>query len=240
MSPKPPHILITGSTRGIGAVTRDELTKHGARVLGHGSRANGPDQIGADLTQSGAADELWREALDRLEGRIDVLINNAGIYEPVSVGEGPEVWRDRWGRTMQINLQAAADLCRLAVSHFRSRAGGGRIVNVASRAAHRGDSPEHWHYAASKAALVAVTKTIARGFAAEEIYAFAVAPGFTMTGMAEEYLTSRGGERILNEIPLRRVNSPEEVATAITYLALHAPASMTGAIIDINGASYVR
>jgi 3-oxoacyl-[acyl-carrier protein] reductase len=234
------HILITGSTRGIGAVTRDELKKQGARVIGHGSRARGADEIAADLSKPNAADALWRETIERLDGRIDVLINNAGIYEPVSVGESTEVWEARWNRTMQINLQAAADLCRLAVSHFRSRAGGGRIVNVASRAAHRGDSPEHWHYAASKAGLIAVTKSIARGFAAEEIYAFAVAPGFTMTGMAEEYLTSRGGHAILKEIPLRRVNAAEEVANAIVYLALQAPPAMTGAVIDINGASYVR
>lgn len=221
-------------------MAREELKKHGARVIGHGSRASGADEIAADLSKPNAADDLWREAIERLDGRIDVLINNAGIYEPVSVGESTEVWEARWKRTMQINLQAAADLCRLAVSHFRSRAGGGRIVNVASRAAHRGDSPEHWHYAASKAGLIAITKTIARGFAAEEIYAFAIAPGFTMTGMAEEYLTSRGGEAILKEIPLRRVNSAEEVANAIVYLSLQAPPAMTGAIVDINGASYVR
>ena len=141
---------------------------------------------------------------------------------------------------MQINLQAAADLCRLAVLHFRSRPGGGRIVNVASRAAYRGDSPEHWHYAASKAGLIGITKSIARGFAAEGVYAFAVTPGFTMTGMAEDYLASRGGDKLLQEIPLGRVAEPEEVANALTYLALTAPASMTGAVIDINGASYVR
>ncbi|MDQ6911586.1 MAG: SDR family oxidoreductase [Verrucomicrobiota bacterium] len=240
MSAKPSHVFITGSTHGIGAAAREMLLESGARVVGHGTSVNDTETVAADLLQPGAADALWREALDRLEGRIDVLINNAGIYEPVSVGESTEVWEARWNRTMQINLQAAADLCRLAVSHFRSRAGGGRIVNVASRAAHRGDSPEHWHYAASKAGLIAVTKSIARGFAAEEIYAFAVAPGFTMTGMAEEYLTSRGGDAILKEIPLRRVNSAEEVANAIVYLALHAPPAMTGAVIDINGASYVR
>jgi NAD(P)-dependent dehydrogenase (short-subunit alcohol dehydrogenase family) len=234
------HILVTGSTRGIGQKICDELRGAGARVIGHGSRADDGDHIAADLSQPNAADALWQQALDRLDGRIDVLINNAGIYEPVSIGESPEVWHERWQRTMQINLQAAADLCRLAVSHFRSRQGGGRIVNVASRAAHRGDSPEHWHYAASKAALIAVTKTIARAYAAEEIYAFAVAPGFTMTGMAEEYLTSRGGEKILSEIPLRRVNTAEEVANIVAYLALRAPAAMTGAVLDINGASYVR
>lgn len=234
------HVLITGSTRGIGAAARDELVGQGARVIGHGSRTSGADQLAADLLQRGAGDALWSEALDRLDGRIDVLINNAGIYEPVSIGESTEVWEERWHRTMQINLQAAADLCRLAVSHFRSRGGGGRIVNVSSRAAYRGDSPEHWHYAASKAGMIGMTKSIARGFAAEGIYAWAVTPGFTMTGMAEDYLSSRGGDAIIRDIPLGRVNSVDEVANVITYLALHAPAATTGAVIDINGASYVR
>ncbi len=209
-------------------------------MIGHGRADETNEQIAADLLQPGAAEKLWQRALDRLDGRVDVLVNNAGIYEAVSIGEGPEVWAERWHRTLQINLQAAADLCRFAVGHFRSRAGGGRIVNVASRAAYRGDSPEHWHYAASKAGLVAVTKSIARGFAAEGILAFAVAPGFTMTGMAEDYLASRGGEKLLAEIPLGRVNSAEEVANAVAYLSLDAPAAMTGAVLDINGASYVR
>jgi NAD(P)-dependent dehydrogenase (short-subunit alcohol dehydrogenase family) len=231
------NVVVTGSTRGIGERICEQLRAEGARIITHGT--SGGD-VRVDLLQPNAADALWQRALELLDGRIDVLINNAGIYEPVSVGESTETWHDRWHRTMQINLQAAADLCRFAVSHFRSREGGGRIVNVASRAAHRGDSPEHWHYAASKAALIAVTKTIARGYAAEGIHAFAVAPGFTMTGMAEDYLTSRGGEKILAEIPLRRVNTADEVANVVTYLALHAPAAMTGAVLDINGASYVR
>ena len=240
MASETPHILLTGSSRGIGAAILEQLQNAGARVIGHGTRDDGATQIGADLSVPGAVESLWQHALERLDGRIDVLINNAGIYEPISVGESQEVWAAAWSRTLQINLQAAADLCRFAVSHFRARAGGGRIVNVASRAAHRGDSPEHWHYAASKAGLLAITKSIARGFAAERIYAFAVAPGFTMTGMANDYIESRGGEKLLAEIPLRRVNEAAEVANAVVYLALEAPAAMTGAVLDVNGASYVR
>ena len=233
------HILVTGTTRGIGAAILSQLREAGARVIGHGSRGDGGDQLGADLSQPGAAEELWRQAIERLDGRLDVLINNAGVFENISVTASANEWSAAWRRTMQINLQAAADLCRLAVLHFRER-GGGRIVNVASRAAYRGDSPEHWHYAASKAGMVGMTKSIARGFAAEGILAYAVAPGFTMTGMADDYLESRGGEKLLADIPLRRVAQPEEVANAVTYLALTAPASMTGAVLDINGASYVR
>lgn len=196
--------------------------------------------IGADLSDPGAADRLWDEALRLLDGRIDVLINNAGVFEAVAVDAPLAEWQAAWGRTMQINLQAAADLSRRAVLHWRGRGSGGRIVNVASRAAYRGDSPAHWHYAASKAGMVAMTKSIARGYAAEGILAFAVCPGFTMTGMAEDYLASRGGDRLLADIPLGRVATPEEVASVAAYLALEAPPSMTGAVLDVNGASYVR
>ncbi len=196
--------------------------------------------IGADLADPGAADALWDAALARLDGRIDVLINNAGVFEAIPVDATLPDWQATWGRTMQINLQAAADLSRRAVLHWRERGVGGRIVNIASRAAYRGDSPAHWHYAASKAGMVAMTKSIARGFAGEGILAFAICPGFTMTGMAEDYLASRGGDKLLADIPLGRVAEPEEVARAAAWLALEAPASMTGAVLDINGASFVR
>lgn len=238
-----PHVLVTGSTRGIGAAILDSLQGR-ARVVGHG-RADATDIIGADLSDPAAAARLWAAALDRLDGRIDVLINNAGVFEPVAVDASLEDWQAGWGRTMQINLQASADLCRAAILHWRERAkagqgAGGRIVNIASRAAYRGDSPAHWHYAASKAGMVGMTKSIARGYAAEGILAFAVCPGFTMTGMAEDYLASRGGDKLLADIPLGRVADPSEVANAAAYLALEAPASMTGAVLDINGASFVR
>ncbi|HXA40226.1 MAG TPA: SDR family oxidoreductase [Phenylobacterium sp.] len=234
-----PHILVTGSTRGIGAAIAEVLNARGVRFVGHG-RADAAGVVGADLARPGAADGLWDAALARLDGRIDVLINNAGVFEPVAVDAAADEWQASWDRTLQINLQASADLCRRAILHWRERASGGRIVNVASRAAYRGDSPAHWHYAASKAGMVAMNKSIARGFAGDGVLAFAVCPGFTMTGMAEDYLSSRGGDKLLADIPLGKVADPEEVANAVAYLALEAPPSMTGAVLDINGASYVR
>ncbi|MBS0360457.1 MAG: SDR family oxidoreductase [Proteobacteria bacterium] len=234
-----PHILVTGSTRGIGAAIAGALEGRGVRFVGHG-RADGPGVLGADLAQAEAADGLWDRALAALDGRIDVLVNNAGVFEPIADDAPTDEWQAAWGRTMQINLQASADLCRRAILHWRERRVGGRIVNVASRAAYRGDSPAHWHYAASKAGMVAMTKSIARGYAGRGVLAFAVCPGFTMTGMAEDYLASRGGDKLLADIPLGKVADPEEVANAVAYLALEAPPSMTGAVIDINGASFVR
>jgi 3-oxoacyl-[acyl-carrier protein] reductase len=233
------NILVTGTSRGIGRAILDRFERDDVAVIGHAT-LGGSGAVPADFSEPGAAPALWREALDRLSGRIDVLVNNAGIFEASPIDLDDAEWTAAWDRTMRINLTASAELCRLAVRHFQAGRSGGRIVNVASRAAYRGDSPAHWHYAASKAGMVAVTKSIARGSGAEGILAFAVCPGFTMTGMAEEYLASRGGDKLLADIPLGRVADPEEVAEAVRFLALDAPASMTGAVLDINGASYVR
>ena len=223
------HILLTGSSRGIGAAIAGALDAPGLRVVGHGTASGIP----ADFSDPAAPARLWGQALEALDGRIDVLVNNAGVFEATPLDLPHDDWVAGWERTMRINLTAAAELCRLAVPRSCQ-------CRTASRAAYRGDSPAHWHYAAAKAGMVAMTKTIARGYAAEGILAFAICPGFTMTGMADDYLESRGGDKLLADIPLGRVAMPEEVATAARFLALEAPASMTGAVLDINGASYVR
>jgi len=229
-------ILVTGASRGIGkAIAEACCTEH---VIGHASTTQG-EMIGADLAEPGAAASLWEEALARSDGRIDVLVNNAGVFEAAPVAMGTAEWSAAWERVLRINLIAAAELCRLAILHFRKQ-DGGRIVNVASRAAYRGDSPDHWHYAASKAGMVAMTKTIARGYAADDVLAFAVCPGFTGSDMVDDYLASRGGARILADIPLGRIATPAEIGETVRWLALDAPASATGSVIDVNGASYVR
>jgi NAD(P)-dependent dehydrogenase (short-subunit alcohol dehydrogenase family) len=231
----PLHILVTGTSRGIGESILAAFETQ--RAVGH-STQGGNGRIAADLSVPGATEGLWNEALERLDGRIDVLVNNAGVFEDAPL-DAPD-WTERWQRTLQINLMASAELCRLAVLHFRARGTGGRIVNVASRAAYRGDSPDHWHYAASKGAMVAMTKTIARAYAREGIYAFTICPGFTMTGMAEDYLASRGGAQLLADIPLGRVAATDEVAETVRWCATDAPPSATGSAIDVNGASFVR
>jgi len=230
------NILLTGASRGIGGATYELLKKTGHRVVGHSTR--GSDALVAgDLSDPSAPRNIWDTAMDELDGHIDVLVNNAGIYEGVADNVSDDEWHAAWARTMTINLQASADLSRLAVSHFLDRGGEGRIVNVASRAAFRGDSSQHWHYAASKGAIVSMTKTIARGYAAEGILCFAVAPGFTVSEMTEEYLAGRGGAQIVADIPLGRVATTDEVAEVIRWLAVDAPASATGSVIDVNGAS---
>jgi 3-oxoacyl-[acyl-carrier protein] reductase len=230
------NILVTGTSRGIGKAIAAAFSTH--KIVGHSSRG-GDGMIAADLDEPGAAGRLWHEALERLGGRIDALVNNAGIFEAAPIDLSAEEWTAGWERTMRVNLTASAELCRLAVLHFRGK-GGGRIVNVASRAAYRGDSPQHWHYAASKAGMIGMTKSIARGYAADNILAFAVCPGFTASDMVEEYMASRGGQQIIADIPLGRVATADEVAETVRWLAVDAPASATGSVIDVNGASYVR
>jgi len=227
------HILITGASRGIGAAIAEALSTDATKIVALSS-ADG------DLSDPAVPARLWQASLDRLDGRIDVLINNAGIFEANPLDADDADWLADWERTMQVNLTASALFCRRAVQHWQDRRSVGRIVNIASRAAYRGDSPAHWHYAASKAGMVAMTKTIARGYAKDGILAFAICPGFTMTGMADDYLASRGGDKLLADIPLGRVAMPDEVGEMARWCALDAPASMTGAVLDVNGASYVR
>lgn len=233
-------ILLTGSSRGIGAAARKALESRGATVIGHATSATDAATIAADFSEPSAPQMLWEEALERAGGAIDVLVNNAGLFRATPLDRSDIEWLDGWEETLRINLTSAAQLSRLAVRHWQARGVPGRIVHVASRAGYRGDSPQHWHYAAAKGGMLAMHKTIARGYAAQRIVSFAITPGFTDTAMAGDYLASRGGPDLLRDIPLGRVATPEEIARIIEFCALDAPESMTGAVIDANGASYVR
>lgn len=231
------NILLTGASRGIGAATVLTLRAAGHSVIGQSTRG-GDGFLAADFAEPRVADRLWAEALAAAGGRVDVLVNNAGVFEDADIEDADE-FAQVWARSLAINLQSSADLCRHAVLHFRAH-GGGRIINVASRAGHRGDAPANWHYAAAKGGMLAMTKTIARAYSGENILCFAIAPGFVLTPMAEDYLAGPNGDRIRGEIPLGRVAEANEIAETIRWLASDAPPSLTGATLDVNGASYVR
>lgn len=241
-------VLVTGGSRGIGAVTVKVLAKAGANVILHYGRSKSEAEkvaqeagncrlAQADLSKPGAALELWRESLV-WKSQIDVLVNNAGIAPYASVEDSYDQWNRVWSETLQVNLIALADLCREAIGHFRTK-GGGIIVNVASRAAFRGDNPDLMHYAASKGGVVALTKSIARGFGKEGILAFGIAPGWVETDMAADYILEHTAD-IARDIPIGTVAPPEDVAHTIAFLAAGLAPHMTGATLDINGASYVR
>ena len=232
--------LVTGSSRGIGAAIAAQLRARGVTVIGHATRAVDEDTIAGNLTDPTAPARIWDAALERAGGRIDLLINNAGQFSPNPIALSDIAWLDNWEDSLRINLTAAAELSRLAVRHWLDGAKPGRIVHIASRAAHRGDSPDHWHYAAAKGGMIAMHKTIARHYAAAGIMSYAICPGFTDTAMADDYLASRGGAGLLADIPLGRVATPQEIADIAIFCAIDAPESMTGTVIDANGASYVR
>lgn len=244
-------VLVTGGSRGIGAATVRALCGAGASVVLHYGQskteaeevadAAGGERchlVSADLSVPSAIPKLWSDAL-ACEGQIDVLVNNAGIMHPASVTDSPEKWAEAWEKTLRVNLISLADLCREAILHFEAR-GGGTIINVASRAAFRGDDPEYMHYAASKGGIISLTRSIARGYAPDNILAFAVAPGFVETDMVTNLVQDQGKESLTRDNPMRDIAPPEDVANVISFLASGLAPHATGTTIDINGASYVR
>ena len=241
--------LVTGGSRGIGAATVRALHAAGASVFftylsGETAAHALRDELGtrAACARADMEDRATLPALVELciaaFGQLDILVNNAAVFShnPFD-GKDLERWRAGWERTFAVNLFACADLAWLAMRHMRARRSG-RIINVASRAAHRGEL-EFPDYGASKAALVNLTKSIARACAHDGITAIAVAPGFVETDMAAYDMERRGAE-IVGEVPIGRIGSAEEVATFIAFLASPVAAYANGATIDLNGASYVR
>lgn len=240
-------VLVTGASRGIGAAIAEAAARAGARVIVHSSApgkaiSDVAASMGAagiiheDLSAAGAGFRLFDKAL-AIAPRVDALVNNAGIYIDSALTAPREAWSESWARTQAVNVQAPADACQAAVAHFREH-GGGIVVNIASRAGHRGDSIDGAAYAASKGAVLAMTKTFARALASENILFYAVAPGWVETRMAPKDVEAR--RKAVADIPLGRVATPEEVAAMTVFLLTGACASATGATFDINGASYVR
>jgi NAD(P)-dependent dehydrogenase (short-subunit alcohol dehydrogenase family) len=185
-----------------------------------------------------AASTLCRDALNRRD-RIEILVNRGGIMQSAGIEDDRDIWSSAWQQTLQVNLVAVADLCREAIVNFKTRSGG-RIINTASRAAVRGDDPNYLHCAASKGAIVALTRSIARGFAADNILAFTVAPGLVNTEMSDRFIRECGEAEIVRDIPIGKIAPPEDVANIIAFLASGLAPHAAGTAIDISGASYVH
>lgn len=245
------NILVTGASRGIGRAAAEGLAKSGARVAVHYNSnreeaeqladqiGNNSQAFGADLGTGEGPLKLWK-AVEEAFGHVDVLINNAGIAISSPVHKDDEAWLHDWGHTMMVNLNATAMLCKKAVTHFQERGQGGRIINVSSRAAFRGDTAEYMAYASSKGGLVALTRSIARAFGKKNIVAFNVAPGFTRTDMAQDFIDQYGEDYALNDIALPRLTRPADIAPTLVFLASGLADHATGATIDINAGSYVH
>ncbi|MBL8152808.1 MAG: SDR family oxidoreductase [Anaerolineae bacterium] len=244
-------VLITGASRGIGRAAAVQFARQGARVAVHyHSHAQAAAETLAALPGEGhlivQADMADAEGVRRMVdsvvqqmGRLDVLVNNAGIYEdhPVATVSYDE-WQAAWTRTLQTNLVGVANAAYCAARHMMAQ-GGGRIVNVTSRGAFRGE-PDAPAYGASKAAMNSMSQSLAKALAPHGIYVTAVAPGWVDTDMAADYLNAPGGDAIRAQSPLNRVATPDEVAYTVLFLASRGAEFLTGAVVDVNGASYLR
>ncbi|MFN2168189.1 MAG: SDR family NAD(P)-dependent oxidoreductase [Anaerolineae bacterium] len=244
-------VLVTGASRGIGREIAMHFAASGARlIINYRSGRQAAEQTLSDLNGEGhmllqgdlsdpaAVRSMTRAAIDTM-GRIDVLVNNAGIFVDHPLAEvGFDAWHDAWQATLATNLVGPANLSYCVARHMMEQ-GGGRIVNVSSRGAFRGE-PDGPAYAASKAGLNAMSQSLAKALGSHNIFCFAVAPGFVDTEMAAEYLSGPQGDMIRNESPLGRVAIPADIARTVLFLASEGSEFLTGCIVDINGASYLR
>jgi len=243
-------VLVTGASRGIGAAIARRLGQSGARVAVHYGKGqesaeavakeigNGSRAFGADLASGAECESLWK-AVESHYGVVHALVNNAGIAIASPMTATTDEWLADWNLTLAVNLTAAGLLCRAALEHFQKRQGG-RIINIASRAAFRGDLPDYLAYAASKGGMVALTRSIARGFGKKGIRAFLLAPGFIRTEMAQAFIDEYGENYVAGDIALERLTEPEDLAPMVAFLLSGLADHATGSTIDLNAGSYVR
>ncbi|PIB34159.1 3-oxoacyl-ACP reductase [Reichenbachiella sp. 5M10] len=245
------NILVTGASKGIGKAIATKLAEAGAtiavhynksmreaenlaQVLGNESRA-----FQADLSQPDEAANLFDRVILEM-GSIEILINNAGVAVPANIDTKEDDWIDAWNTNMQVNLHSAGILCKKAIEHFLKRNAAGRIINITSRAAFRGDTAEYMAYAASKAGLVSLTQTIARAYGKQGIKAFNLAPGFVRTDMAKSIMEKYGAEHATGDLSLERLTEPKDIAPVVTFLASGMADHATGSTIDLNAGSYMH
>ena len=244
------NILVTGASRGIGKAIASQMAEAGAVVaLHYNTQAKKAQQLAsqlggnahvlqADLNNPDQAIELFDQAVATM-GHLDVMVNNAGVAISSPLKKEDRSWMQDWNTTMQVNLNTTALLCKKAVTHFEQQ-GGGRIINISSRAAFRGDTSEYLAYAASKGGMVTLTRSLARAFGKQGVKAFNIAPGFVRTDMAQEFMDQYGEEIALKDIALDRLTEPEDVAPMVVFLASGLADHATGCTIDINAGSYVH
>lgn len=242
------NVLVTGASRGIGAAISKELGKSGARIAIHYNSeketatalaeiiGNGSRIFKANLEDPEECEILFNSVVEEF-GHIDVIVNNAGIA--ISSPLNSKTWVNEWDRTMSINLRAVGILCSLAIQHFKTRTYG-RIINIASRSAFRGEMAEFLAYAASKGGVVSLSKSIAKEFGKDGITCFVLAPGWVKTDMAQKTIDEHGEEHILKDLALNRLTEPEDIAPIVALLASGLADHATGTTIDINAASYLH
>lgn len=237
--------VVTGVSRGIGAAIAEKLIRDGWKVTGTYNRTEPSAALAESKNFSsvrvdlGSNDQLY-EKLHPLvsENTPAVLINNAGISEDSDMEAGDDEWLELWDRTQQINLRASALLSKWCLPAWKEQQKG-RLINIASRAAYRGDTAEYAAYAASKAGLVAFGKSLLRNYGKHGLEVYCVAPGFVHTDMAEESAKVHGEDYLTSDIPMGYLPSPEEVAETVAFLASGKSPQLSGSTLHLNGGSYM-
>lgn len=244
------YILVTGATGAIGQAICRALVADGAHVVVHYGRNRAAAEalvetlegmgwcVPADLSNPAGPQALWDEAV-AATGRLTGLVNNAGIRSEVAIDAPMEEWQRVWAHEMRVNFLSAVDLSKLAIQHFREN-GGGRIVNMASRAGQRGYTSSAMAYGASKAALINLTKSIAQSHGHEGVTSVALAPGWVRSEMAKAYIAEHGEAAALAGIPIARMADPQEIGEIVAFAFRPSQASLNGAVLDVNGGSYMR
>jgi NAD(P)-dependent dehydrogenase (short-subunit alcohol dehydrogenase family) len=244
-------ILVTGGSGGIGKAIVEYLLLHKASVDIHYNQHS--SSIGTlaekypgkaflfpyNLSKIYKIPEFMEEVIDEM-GLIDVLVNNAGVAVSSDISGPDDKWINDWKHTMDVNLNAVGILCKKIIQHFTHLKMEGKIINMSSRAAFRGDTAEYFAYAASKAGMVALTRSIARAYGKKGIVAFTLAPGFVKTEMAQQFFDQYGKEVALDQIALNKLTTPEDVAPFVGFLASGLADHSTGGTFDINAGSYVH
>jgi NAD(P)-dependent dehydrogenase (short-subunit alcohol dehydrogenase family) len=240
------YALVTGASRGIGKSIVKSLLKEGGRVIGTARSSDFPSEftnhsqfegLYVDLSDFEAVESKLKSVFQGKDVP-SVLVNNAGIFQDCDYAEDDKPWLENWDQTMQVNLRAPALLSKWAINRWQKEEGG-FLINVASRAAYRGDTQEYSAYAASKGGLVAMTKSIARDFGKDDISAYSIAPGFIKTDMAMDSIEVYGEEYLTEGMAFDEITSPDEVGELVAFLASGKVPHMTGATFHINGGSYM-
>jgi len=245
------HILVTGASKGIGFAIADYLLKEGANVVVHyhtGKEAadslvstygnKRAKALRADLEKPEEVTTLFKNTLKFL-GQLHSVVLNAGVFLPHTTNQSTPDWFATWKRTLAINLDSVGLMTKLTIDHFKE-AGGGRFVYIGSRAAFRGETEEYLGYAASKGGLTSLARSVARSFGKQNIKALVIAPGFTKTAMAEEFIKVHGEAKVLSELSLNQLTTVQDIAPLVGFICTGAMDHATGTTIDVNAGSYIH
>lgn len=238
--------LVTGASRGIGYSITKALLRDGVTVTGTARSSNFSNELAnndlfsglhVDLASESEINKTLKPAL--LDNTPDILVNNAGIFVDSPIDSDDKDWLDAWDKTLQVNLRSSSLLSKWFINAHQKNGTEGILVNVASRAAYRGDTQEYAAYAASKAGMVAFTKSVARDYSKKGIYAYSIAPGFIDTDMARDSVSVYGEEYLTRDSAFDSITQPEDVAEMVAFLCQGKVKHMSGSTFHINGGSYM-